>query len=38
MAEWIVNPQASKPGSLMPPNVLSEADVQALVAYLETLK
>jgi cytochrome c oxidase subunit II len=38
MAEWIVNPQASKPGTLMPPNILPEADVQALVTYLETLK
>jgi cytochrome c oxidase subunit 2 len=38
MAEWVVNPQASKPGSLMPPNILPEADVQALVTYLEGLK
>jgi cytochrome c oxidase subunit 2 len=38
LAEWIVNPQASKPGNQMPPNVLADSDVQALLAYLETLK
>jgi cytochrome c oxidase subunit 2 len=38
MAEWIVNSQASKPGNQMPPNILPDGDVRALVAYLETLK
>jgi cytochrome c oxidase subunit 2 len=38
MAEWIVDSQANKPGNLMPPNVLPDTDVQALVTYLETLK
>jgi cytochrome c oxidase subunit 2 len=38
LAEWIVNSQAFKPGNQMPPNVLVDADAQALVTYLETLK
>jgi cytochrome c oxidase subunit II len=38
LAEWIVDSQASKPGNRMPPNVLADADVQTLVAYLETLR
>jgi cytochrome c oxidase subunit II len=37
-AAWIVDPQAIKPGAKMPPNVLSPADLQALLAYLETLR
>jgi cytochrome c oxidase subunit 2 len=35
---WIVNPQGIKPGTRMPPNQLHPADLQALLAYLETLK
>jgi cytochrome c oxidase subunit 2 len=35
---WIQRPEAIKPGSLMPAMQLSEADTDALVRYLETLK
>jgi cytochrome c oxidase subunit 2 len=35
---WIENPDAIKPGSLMPAMKLSEADLDALVRYLETLR
>jgi cytochrome c oxidase subunit II len=35
---WIRNPQASKPGNQMPPNQLAPDDLQALVAYLDTLR
>jgi cytochrome c oxidase subunit 2 len=35
---WIQNPDALKPGSLMPAMQLSDPDVDALVRYLETLK
>jgi len=35
---WIQNPDAIKPGSLMPAMQLSNADKDALVSYLETLK
>ncbi|HKV45362.1 MAG TPA: cytochrome c oxidase subunit II [bacterium] len=38
LARWLADPQAVKPGSLMPNFHLSPADVRALVAYLETLK
>jgi len=38
LAGWIVNPQQIKPGARMPPNQLRSADLQALLAYLETLK
>jgi cytochrome c oxidase subunit 2 len=38
MARWITNPHELKPGVLMPGFQLSEADLHALVAYLETLK
>ncbi len=40
LARWIANPEAIKPGVYMPGygRTLSEADLQALVAYLETLK
>ena len=38
LAGWIVNPQSIKPGTRMPPNQLKPADLQALLAYLETLK
>jgi len=35
---WIQNPDAIKPGSLMPAMKLSDADLGALVRYLETLR
>jgi cytochrome c oxidase subunit 2 len=35
---WVVNAQALKPGSRMPPNHLEPGQLQALLAYLETLK
>ncbi|MEX0717842.1 MAG: cytochrome c oxidase subunit II [Planctomycetaceae bacterium] len=38
LAGWIANPQALKPGNLMPPTHLESADLHALVAYLESLK
>lgn len=38
LAIWIRDPQASKPGNQMPPNPLPADDIQALVAYLETLR
>jgi cytochrome c oxidase subunit 2 len=38
LANWITNPQHSKPGNLMPPTPLADADLQALLAYLATLQ
>ena len=38
LAGWILDPQKIKPGTRMPPNQLEPADLQALLAYLETLK
>ena len=35
---WIQNPDAIKPGSLMPAMKLSDSDLDALVRYLETLR
>src|SRR6516164_934382 len=35
---WIQNPDAIKPGSLMPAMQLSDAELDALVRYLETLQ
>jgi cytochrome c oxidase subunit 2 len=35
---WVSDPQAVKPGVRMPPNPLSDNDLQALLAYLETLR
>jgi cytochrome c oxidase subunit II len=35
---WIQNPEAIKPGSLMPAMKLNERDLTALTAYLETLR
>jgi len=35
---WIVDSQAIKPGNRMPPIQLSGPDLQALIAYLESLK
>jgi cytochrome c oxidase subunit 2 len=38
LASWISNPQAHKPGSNMPAHAFSQDDLQALVAYLGSLK
>ncbi len=38
LAGWIANAQSIKPGALMPPMSLSAADLQAVVAYLQSLK
>jgi len=38
LAGWILDAQGIKPGAHMPPNSLSPADLQALLAYLGTLK
>ncbi len=38
LADWIVNPQAIKPGVRMPANTLDSDDMQALLTYLETLE
>jgi cytochrome c oxidase subunit II len=38
LANWIRDPQHAKPGNQMPPNVLADDDLHALVAYLETLR
>jgi cytochrome c oxidase subunit 2 len=35
---WIHDPQSSKPGNQMPANPLAPDDLQALVAYLDTLR
>ena len=35
---WIIDPQGIKPGNLMPPSNISGEDLQALIAYLESLK
>jgi cytochrome c oxidase subunit 2 len=35
---WIQNPDAIKPSSLMPAMKLKDADLDALVGYLETLR
>ena len=38
LAGWIVNPQALKPGNRMPPMYLGASDLQAVIAYLESLR
>lgn len=38
LTAWLKNPQAWKPGSYMPNLQLSDTQVRALVAYLETLR
>jgi cytochrome c oxidase subunit 2 len=35
---WIQDPSAIKPGSLMPAMKLSDADLDAVVSYMETLR
>jgi cytochrome c oxidase subunit 2 len=38
LSGWIADAQSFKPGNLMPPIPLEPADLDALVAYLESLK
>lgn len=38
LAGWIADPQHLKPGNKMPPTGLSPDDLQAVLAYLETLR
>jgi cytochrome c oxidase subunit 2 len=38
LAGWIADPQSLKPGVNMPANALAPDELQALLAYLETLK
>jgi cytochrome c oxidase subunit 2 len=38
LASWILDPQKTKPGTNMPSNPLVEEDLNALLAYLGTLK
>jgi cytochrome c oxidase subunit 2 len=38
LAGWVIDPQRIKPGVKMPPNNLAAGDLQALLAYLETLR
>lgn len=38
MAGWILDPQRIKPGVRMPPNNLSGPELQAILAYLESLR
>ena len=38
LAAWIANPQHIKPGNRMPATGLSSDDLQAVIAYLETLR
>jgi cytochrome c oxidase subunit 2 len=35
---WIQDPEAFKPGSLMPGMKLNDADLDALVSYMQTLR
>ena len=35
---WIKNPNAIKPGCLMPAMQLNDSDLDALVSYMETLR
>jgi cytochrome c oxidase subunit 2 len=38
MTQWITDPQQFKPGTNMPAHALPAAQMQALVAYVESLK
>ena len=38
LAGWILDPQSIKPGAKMPPNQIDPRSLQALLAYLGTLK
>jgi cytochrome c oxidase subunit 2 len=37
-AGWVADPQSVKPGTRMPPNLVAGEDLQAVLAYLETLR
>jgi len=38
LAGWIVNSQSLKPGNRMPPNALAPDDLQAVLAYVRSLR
>jgi cytochrome c oxidase subunit 2 len=38
LAGWIVNSQSIKPGNRMPPNVLEADELQAVLAYVRSLR
>lgn len=38
LAKWLEDPQAMKPGTTMPRTQLTEAEINALVTYLTSLK
>jgi cytochrome c oxidase subunit 2 len=38
LVKWITNPRQVKPGVIMPPAVISQDEVRAVAAYLESLK
>lgn len=38
LAGWVIDPQTVKPGNYMPPNPLPGEDLDALIAYLRSLK
>jgi cytochrome c oxidase subunit 2 len=38
LADWVTDPQEAKPGVSMPPTQLGAADLQALVAFLKSLR
>ena len=38
LAGWIIDPQGIKPGNRMPPMYIEGDDLQALLAYLESLQ
>ena len=38
LRQWITNPHSVKPGVRMPANTLDSSDMEALIAYLETLR
>ncbi len=38
LKRWLTNPPAVKPDAVMPNLNLSQADIDALTAYLQTLK
>ncbi|MEA2560657.1 MAG: cytochrome c oxidase subunit [Acidobacteriota bacterium] len=38
LSGWLLDPQSVKPGSLMPPTAMSSESLQAVLAYLETLR
>jgi len=38
LAGWILNPQNIKPGTQMPPTLIRNDDLHALLAYLESLE